>query len=712
MLVSLFLLFLLTVGGFALTYLFAADKSFLWRACAGNVAGSVVFSLICFLAACSLGFTPLTISLSYLLTVLPLALFARKPFRQRFSIDWRAALKTLEGADFRKFARLGYYVFFLLLFWFFFQRAMMETPSGAIFIGSSHNLGDLPFHLGAIFSFTDGQNFPPENPSFAFAKFTYPFMVDIVAATFVKFGARTSDALLLQNVFLAFSLLIVLERFVFKLTANRLAAKLAAPLLFFCGGFGFVWFFRDAFAASEGFYQYLWHLPLDYTIRESKFRWGNSLTALFLTQRSLLLGMPLTLIALEKVWEIFEGKKTEYGRQNIEDRSQKPEVKRQNAEGERANTETEKTFSIFHFPFSIFLVGLLAGTLPLVHTHSLAVLFVVCACLLFFSVEKWRLWLAFGAGVAVIAIPELLWAMSGSATRFGLFFGRNFGWDARGENVFVFYARNLGLFIPLLIAAIYFIFSQKNQGTQANVNKNELPEKANKTTLKNGAPIEKDCHFSIVDRRLLLFYIPFLLCLIVSNALRLAPWEWDNIKILIYWFVGSIPFVALLLARFWQSKNAFYKSFAAACFVVLTLSGALDVWRVCSRAINYQVFETDSVRLAEQIKQRVEPRAMFLNAPTYNSAVVLSGRRSFMRYIGHLSSYAIDYAPRENELKHIYEGSALAADLLKKYDIQYVVVSPEERNYCQAAGVELNEDYFRNFPVVAQVGQYRVYKIK
>ncbi|MBA2621368.1 MAG: hypothetical protein H0U87_09225 [Acidobacteria bacterium] len=699
MLVSLFLLFLLTVSGFALTYLFAADKSFLWCACAGNVAGSVAFSLICFLAACSLGFTPLTISLSYLLTVLPLTLFARKSFRQKFSRDWRAALKTLEGADFRKLARLAYYIFFLVLFWFFFQRAMMETPSGAIFIGSSHNLGDLPFHLGAIFSFTDGQNFPPENPSFAFAKFTYPFMVDLIAATFVKFGVRASDAFLVQNVFLAFSLLVILERFVFKLTENRLAARLAAPLLFFCGGFGFVWFFRDVTQSSEGFYQYLWHLPLDYTIRESKFRFGNSLTTLFLTQRSLLLGMPLTLIALEKVREIFN-------QGNTKD-------KRQNAEVERANTETQNSFSVFHsFPFSVFLVGLLAGTLPLVHTHSLAVLFVVCACLFFFSIEKWRLWLAFGAGVAVIAIPELLWAMSGSATRFGLFFGQNFGWDARGENIFVFYARNLGLFIPLLLAGIYFYFTQKNQGTEPDKNENKLSAKTDKIALKDDVSIEKDYHFSFADRRLLLFYIPFLLCFIVSNALRLAPWEWDNIKILIYWFVGSLPFVALLLARFWQSKNVFYKSFAVACFVCLTFSGALDVWRVCSRAINYQVFETDSVRLAEQIKQRVEPRAMFLNAPTYNSAVVLSGRRSFMRYIGHLSSYAIDYAPRENELKRIYEGSALAADLLKKYDIQYVVVSPEERNYCQAAGVELNEDYFRNFPVVAQVGQYRVYKIK
>ena len=101
------------------------------------------------------------------------------------------------------------------------------------------------------------------------------------------------------------------------------------------------------------------------------------------------------------------------------------------------------------------------------------------------------------------------------------------------------------------------------------------------------------------------------------------------------------------------------------------------------------------------------PKALFLNAPTYNSAVVLSGRRSLMRYSGHLSSYGIDYQPREDEVKRIYEGSALTDGLLAKYGIEYVLVSPEEH-----ANVTVNEGYFRKFPVIAEVGDYRVYKVK
>ena len=184
---------------------------------------------------------------------------------------------------------------------------MYENAQG-IFTGGSQNLGDLPFHLGAIFSFTEGNNFPPENPSYAFAKFSYPFMADLIAAAFVAGGAKVRDAMLVQNVALAFSLLVILERFTFKFTGSRLAGKIAPVILFFSGGLGFVWFFKDFWQGAQSLTEFLWKLPQDYTIGE-KFRWGNSLVTLFITQRSLLLGMPLTIIVLQKLWEVFKEEK-------------------------------------------------------------------------------------------------------------------------------------------------------------------------------------------------------------------------------------------------------------------------------------------------------------------------------------------------------------------------------------------------------------------
>jgi hypothetical protein len=70
------------------------------------------------------------------------------------------------------------------------------------------------------------------------------------------------------------------------------------------GGFGFVWLLNDFWGSGKGFFDFLWNLPGDYTISD-KFRWGNPLVVLFITQRSFLIGMPLTIIVLQKLWEIF-----------------------------------------------------------------------------------------------------------------------------------------------------------------------------------------------------------------------------------------------------------------------------------------------------------------------------------------------------------------------------------------------------------------------
>ena len=681
MLLSLIFIILVTFSGLALTYLYEKEDSLLVRLCAGNVVGSAIFALVGFLLASFFGLSAAIVLIALIITISPLALFAKKNVQKQFRANLNKARGKLDGANFKKFLRFAYYVFFFLLFWFFFERAMIETPQG-IFTGGSNNLGDLPFHLGAIFGFTDGNNFPPQNPSFSGAKFTYPFMVDFLTAAIVKLGATVREAMFLQNVFFAFSLLVILERFVFKITNNRLAGKIAPVLLFFSGGLGFVWFAKDFWQSGQPFFDFIWKIPHDYTLRDSKFRWGNSLIVLFITQRSLLLGMPLTLIALTKLFQIFVSDGGTAGRRD---------------------GETKIASSLSPAVASSFLIGLLAGTLPLIHLHSLIVLFVVCAFLLILKPEKWREWIAFGAGVCVIAVPELIWAMSGSATETSEFIAFHFGWDAGETNIFWFWLKNTGFLIPILILGI---FLTQRLGTDDATERRRDGETEKR---RNG---EKKVASSLSPAvASSLFYLPFVFLFLVSNTMKLAPWEWDNIKVLIYWFVGSLPFVAFALAWIYN-QNRVLKLVAAGALFVLIAAGAIDVWRVVSNQINYSVFETDAVRIASQIKTKTAPNSLFLNAPTYNTAVVLSGRRSLMRYVGHLSSHGINYAEREKDLKNIYEGTATADILLKKYDIEYVLISPEESAYMAQNNLMLNEVYFQKFPVVAEGGAFRVYKVK
>ncbi|MEP7211713.1 MAG: hypothetical protein ABI791_01460 [Acidobacteriota bacterium] len=684
MAVSILLIFVIALGGFAVTYIFADDEPLMWRLASGNVIGSAVFGTLAFIASMAAGFNVPVLIFCLLASLLTLLAFRNTANARVFKHDWAKAKGKLRGANMRKFSRFAYYAFFFLLFVFFFRRGMIETSQG-IFTGASQNLGDLPFHLGAIFGFTDGNNFPPQNPSFSGARFSYPFVADLLTASFTRLGAGVADAMFVQHVSWAFSLLVILERFVVKLTGDRLAGRIGPALLFFSGGLGFIAFFTDFGAQARSITDFLWHIPTDYTIGEH-FRWGNSLVVLFITQRSLLLGMPLTILVLGGLWKVFTAEAVP----GIEN----GELRIENKDGHQ--------FSILHSPFSIFLTGLLAGLLPLIHLHSLAVLFVVGVFLFILQPHKWKLWLIFAAGVALMAIPELLWSIAGSASETSKFIGWHYGWN-KGENdsFLWFWFVNTGIFIPLLALGLYLVWTASRNGQHA-ATREDISH-----AHKSGRHRNKITKTITLDRpHLLLFYIPFAFLFVVSNVAKFAPWEWDNIKILIYWFIGSLPFAAYALAWLWQRTSP-WKAAAIICFVALTLSGSIDVWRTVSGQINYKVFDRDAVLLAEKIKQSAPPNAVFLNAPTYNTAVVLTGRRSMMRYIGHLSSHGIDFAERESDLKRIYLGGPDAAAMMEKYGIDYVLISPEERNTLSA-----NEAFFSKYPVAAESGQYRVYQIR
>jgi hypothetical protein len=649
MLISILLILLVAAGGFALSYLIESDEPFLWRAAAGLVVGSAVYGTLAFVIGCLAGLA-IASPIALLLTLTPLLLFRDVKRWRQFKTDWQRATNKMQGGSWAKFLRFAFYLFFFLLFCLLFSQAMYETSAGT-FTGGSNNLGDLPFHLGAIFGFTDGNNLPPQNPSFAGAKFSYPFIADIVTAGFMKLGADVRNAMVIQDIAWAFSLLVVLERFVVRLTHDRLAGKIAPWLLFFSGGLGFIWFFGDYWAQGKGFLEYLNSLPKDYTIGDD-LRWGNSLITLFLTQRSLLLGMPLTVLVLEKLWEWFASEKD-------------------------LRTYDVKGHSLAGLPLLPLLVGLMAGLLPLVHLHSLVVLFVVTAFLFALKPQDWRTWIAFGVGVAILAVPELIWSISGSATRASEFIGWNFGWDKGETNFIWFWFKNTSVFIPFIGFGYYLLWRDRDSDRAA-----------------------------CIGRKLCLFYTPFAFLFILSNVIKLAPWQWDNIKVLIYWFVGSLPIVAYALSWLWH-KRSYLAALGAACFFSLTLSGALDVYRTISGQIKYNVFNSEAVRIAEQIKTKTPPNALFLNAATYNTAVALTGRGSLMRYPGHLMSYGIDYAGREADVKTIYAGGPAADMLLAKYGIDYVLVSQEE-----TSSMSVNQDYFKKFPVVASAGNAVVYKVR
>jgi hypothetical protein len=323
------------------------------------------------------------------------------------------------------------------------------------------------------------------------------------------------------------------------------------------------------------------------------------------------------------------------------------------------------------------LAGAIAGLLPLVHAHSFVVVMVVgLGVALLTGLKEWRAWAAFFVVATLIAAPQMWWATHNSSVRAGDFFGWQFGWDSGKEKFFRFWFKNTGLFIPLIVAALVWRGREKS-GQQKN----------------------------LVSRRLLLFYLPFTLCFIIPNLIKLAPWVWDNIKVIFYWFLASVPLVALFLARLLRGK-LLWRVAGIALLLTLTLAGALDVWSVASRAAEFRIFDADGIRFAQMVKMETQPRATILHEPTFDTPIFLTGRRSLMGYPGHIDSHGIEYRERESEIRRIYAGSADAESLLAKYGVEYVVVGPHE----QREGL-VNEAFFTRYKLVGETGEYKLYKI-
>jgi hypothetical protein len=314
--------------------------------------------------------------------------------------------------------------------------------------------------------------------------------------------------------------------------------------------------------------------------------------------------------------------------------------------------------------------GAVAGLLPLVHAHSFVVVMAVGGCMALLQ-RRWRPWIAFFTAASLIALPQMWWSTHNSAVDAGKFFEWQYGWDRGKEDAIWFWFKNSGLFIPLTLVALIW---------------------------KDKSPL--------VSRRLLLFFLPFTLCFIIPNVLKLAPWIWDNIKVLFYWWLASAPLVALLLARLWQQSKV-KKIIAIVLFTCVTAAGAWDVAGIVARSTNYQIFDSSGIKFAELIKQNTEPRALIIHAPIHNHPVFLTGRKSLMGYPGHIWTHGLDYAERELEIKRVYAGAPDAGAILRRYGVAYAVVSPLERNI-----MNVNDRFFSEFEIVGETGGYRLYKIK
>jgi hypothetical protein len=691
MLAACLLLAIAVLSGTMLAFLFDPDASRAARIAMGACLGPALLASVGFLLALWLGLNAASIALSAGILLLPLLLLLHAGYRARVLAPWRTAPRTAsqKGAARKKRGGLsvppsaqnprqkwgarGYWFFYAaiaILLGLVFSQAVFARPDG-IFTGVTNNLGDLPLHLQVINSFTQGRNLPPEDPTFAGVRFAYPFLVDFLAAMLARAGAGVLGAMWLQNMVMGLALVGAVHSWTLSLTRNARAGIIAPLLVLFSGGLGWWLLFSDV-GGSEGSFSFFAAPPHDYTILpNSILRWGNSLTTLFVPQRSILFGMPLAILVFGQWWAAI-GRQEEASaavRGGQSSAAMAPAL-----ESRESKTKSRMIFA-----------GICAGLLPLIHAHTFLVVMAMAVCFSVLFRSAWRSWALFFAVAVPLSLPEVFWLAHTGGVQARSYLGWQPGWDHGGHNVLWFWFVNAGPFILALLAALLSYPFMPRPGADGD-------------RLRPSPGLA-------LPPRLIRFYAPFILCFLVPNLVKLAPWIWDNIKVLYWWYIASVPLVALLLAKWWELKSR-WRWLAPVAFASMTLAGGLDVLRVITAATEQREFTPEGIAIARDISAQAAPQARVLHAPTYNTPVFLTGRRSLLGYPGWMWSRGLDYGQRYSDIQRIYSGEADAGALLRQYGVDYMLVGPEE-----LAAFRVDERFLSQYKKLAEAGPYRLYQV-
>src|ERR1041385_8246108 len=483
MITSLLVALLVTLSGTVATYLYDENAPLGARLCAGAALGLAALGLVGFVVASLIALSATAIVISTAICCSPLAILTDGKTNKRLRQDIAAV-----SSGGRRLARLdpvtvGYFLFYLvtaLIFWKVFSRAVIEDASG-LSTGLLNNFGDLPFHLSVITSFAFGNNFPPEDPTYAGVRFTYPFLSDFISAVFVRCGADLRESMFVENFVLGLAFVGVVHRWALIMLRDRLAAVLTPLIVLLNGGLGWKLLFEKAGSNEGGLFGVLMDLPPSFTvIPETTWRWGNAVSALLVPQRGFLMGLPLAVIAFTQWWIATDKSRPQ----------QTPEKGKKKAKQKTVWQEPQQPSRIPLNTRRMIAAGVAAGLLPLVHAHSFVVVMAMAGCLALLQI-RWREGFTFFSVASVIAIPQMLWSTMHSAVDATTFFAWEIGWDHGQENPVTFWFKNTGFFIPLVLIAALIRFKGRSLRTWSGS--------------------------FLIPRRLLLFYLPFTLCFIVPN---------------------------------------------------------------------------------------------------------------------------------------------------------------------------------------------------
>jgi hypothetical protein len=564
-------------------------------------------------------------------------------------------MKVLNKQNLERFIILVFFTFWICYFVLFWSKALFFDTLGNLVAGHVNIWGDWAAHMTMGTAMGVRGPLLKTSPLIVNHSFAYPFVSNMISGLLLKTGLPTIISFVLPSFLFSVATVFSLFWLYKTLFRSRMVALLASLIFLLNGGVGFYYFAQDV-ATSPNPVQTLLNPPHEYTRYDKKqLKWISVIDSMIIPQRAFALGFPLAIIALGLIYKASYSKKNE---QRV------------------AQTVT---------------AGTLIGFLPIIHTHSFLALFIILAGWsggdILAHLKKENLvtriihWASLALITAIFALPLISMFLAGNVSQgFMSWFP---GWLAKEFDVnwFVFWFKNWTV-VPLLALVSWWLFHKK--------------------AAKNLPPSY--------------LFAPFFCIFVIANLWLFQPFAWDNTKLFVWSSVGFSGLIAWLLSYGWKHakklvvvKKKVLKVLIVATFILITASGAIDAYYIVRHDLHSHImFSREEVLLAQWAKESTDPESIWLTGDQHNHWLfVLTGRQALMTYRGWMWTHGYEYRPIESAISKMFSQPDTYPQLFKEYDVDYVVIGPNEKNVWKA-----NTNYFaQHFTLLKETANYRVYSV-
>jgi len=168
------------------------------------------------------------------------------------------------------------------------------------------------------------------------------------------------------------------------------------------------------------------------------------------------------------------------------------------------------------------------------------------------------------------------------------------------------------------------------------------------------------------------FYVVGIATLAFCFLFILAPWAWDNTKLMLWGYLALVPILWTDLIGKWPI------AWRCATCALLFFSGAVTLANGIDARHGYTLANRAELAGTEFLLRDLPPDARVASLPLYNHPVLLLGQPVAMGHDGHLFSQGLDYASVQRDLDELMSGGEGWRNAARRLQVRYILWGPRE----------------------------------